>query len=105
MPPATTWKPRRPVNIAKSGSPKGQGVDAWVSRCQTMSVALLPSSMVVRIHCASNSRSKPRRDRSSVLKLSFTDQRPGRFEACRMAIALNCSSRAPSSGVKVTALG
>jgi len=72
MPPATTWKPRRPVNIAKSGSSNGRPAALLVSRCHTMSDDGRATGITFRIHRASNRISKPRRDRSSVRKLSFT---------------------------------
>ena len=105
MPPATTPKPRRPVNIAKFGSSNGSDALPWVSRCQTMSDDGPSTGITLRIHEASNSTSKPWRDRSSVLKLSLTAQRPGRFDFSRMSTVLRCSATAASSGASVTALG
>ena len=48
---------------------------------------------------------KPRRVRSRAPKLSFTAQRPGRFDAFRMSIVASCSARSLSPSWSVTRLG
>ena len=89
MPPATTWKPRRPVNIAKSGSSNGQASAPFVLALpDDVRPASPRRAWRCGSSCASNSSVEARRERSSVLKLSFTDQRPGRFDFCRMSTVL-----------------
>ena len=82
MPPATTLKPRRPVNSAKFGSSIGRRLAfalAAATRCPTTRR---------RRHFAADPRrleqhvEAQRATRSSLLKLSFTAQRPGRFDFC-----------------------
>ena len=62
-----------------------------------MSVLASVAGMTLLIHDASNRTSKPRRDRSSLSKLSFTAHRPGTFDCARISTVLRCSASDASS--------